>query len=73
MGNRYWINRELSARIMAERAVSAEVRLIHYELAGHYSIMAAQSSEAMAQPRLHAPGPNAQPDGNPRSDPGQVA
>jgi len=42
MEKRYWIGRKHAAMGMARGAVSAEVRLIHYDLAGRYSIKAAQ-------------------------------
>ena len=41
MENRYWTGRKSAAMTMARNATSAEVRLIHYELAGRYSIKAA--------------------------------
>lgn len=43
MGNRYWTSRKNAAMVMARDAVTSDVRLIHYELAGRYSIHAAQS------------------------------
>jgi hypothetical protein len=42
MDNRYWIGRKRSAMGMALGAASAEARLIHYDLAGRYSVKAAQ-------------------------------
>ena len=42
MEKRYWIGRKRAAMAMARAATSAEARLIHYELAGRYSIRAAQ-------------------------------
>jgi len=42
MEKKYWIGRNRSAMAMARGAVTSEARLIHYELAGRYSIMAAQ-------------------------------
>jgi hypothetical protein len=42
MDNGYWIGRKRSAMRMARGAATAEVRLIHYDLAGRYSIRAAQ-------------------------------
>jgi hypothetical protein len=42
MEKKYWIGRQQSAMAMARRAASADTRFIHYELAGRYSIMAAQ-------------------------------
>ena len=41
MEKRYWIGRKRAAMSMARNATTAEVRLIHYELAGRYSIKAA--------------------------------
>lgn len=43
MENRYWIGRERSAMGMARGAATAEARLIHYDLAGRYSVMAARA------------------------------
>lgn len=37
----YWIGRKRAAMAMARRAATSEARLIHYELAGRYSIKAA--------------------------------
>lgn len=42
MENRYWIARKRAAMAMARKAVSGEAKLIHYELAGRYSVKAAQ-------------------------------
>ena len=47
MEKKYWIGRKRSAMAMARGAASAEARLIHYELAGRYSIKAAQCLPAM--------------------------
>ena len=44
MGKKYWIGRQGSAMAMARKASSAETRLIHYEMAGRYSIKAATSA-----------------------------
>jgi len=41
MEKTYWIGRKHAAMRMARRARTAESRLIHYELAGRYSIKAA--------------------------------
>jgi len=41
MEKRYWIGRKRAAMGMARLATTAESRLIHYELAGRYSIKAA--------------------------------
>jgi hypothetical protein len=43
MENRYWIGRKRSAMGMARGAATAEARLIHYDLAGRYSVMAVQA------------------------------
>jgi hypothetical protein len=43
MEKKYWIGRKRSSLAMAQGASSAEARLIHYELAGRYSVKAAQS------------------------------
>jgi hypothetical protein len=47
MDKKYWIGRKRSAVAMARQATSAEARLIHYELAGRYSIKAAQCGPIM--------------------------
>lgn len=41
MEKSYWIGRKHAAMAMARRAANSESRLIHYELAGRYSIKAA--------------------------------
>ena len=46
MEQTYWLKRQRSALAMAHRAEAADTRLIHYDLAGRYSIMAAQSLSA---------------------------
>ena len=43
MDNQYWIGRKRAAMAMAREAETSESRLIHYELAGRYSIKAAHS------------------------------
>ena len=72
MENRYWIARKRGAMTMARRAVSAEARLIHYDLAGRYSVMAAQSAALAAtaatsaeRPVLHLRTPGSLPCGSP--------
>jgi hypothetical protein len=42
MEKKYWIGRKRAAMGMARGAASAQARLLHYELAGYYSIKAAQ-------------------------------
>ena len=39
---KYWIGRKRAALAMAQGAAGAEARLIHYDLAGRYSVKAAQ-------------------------------
>lgn len=43
MEKAYWIGRKRAAMGMARAATSAEARLIHYDLAGRYSIKAAHA------------------------------
>jgi hypothetical protein len=43
MERRYWIARMHAAMNMARRAATAKARLIHFDLAGRYSIKAAES------------------------------
>jgi hypothetical protein len=50
MEKTYWLGRKRSAMLMARSASSAEVRLIHYDLAGRYSIMAANALASMPPP-----------------------
>ena len=40
MGQVYWLNRQGVSLKAAQDAVSAEARLIHYDLAGRYSVKA---------------------------------
>jgi len=54
MDNGYWIGRKHSAMNMARGAASAEARLIHYDLAGRYSVKAAQFPSLAASARLAA-------------------
>ena len=65
MDKTYWIGRQAAAGAMARGASTAKVRLIHYELAGRYSVMAASCPPFMvpapatagARAVLHLPGP----------------
>lgn len=47
MGKEYWIGRKRAAVAMARAATSAEARLIHYDLAGRYSVKAAMTPPFM--------------------------
>ena len=49
MEQTYWLGRKRSSAANARRAKSAEARLVHLDLAGRYSIKAAQAG---GQPRL---------------------
>jgi hypothetical protein len=67
MDKTYWIGRQAAASAMARGASTAMVRLIHYELAGRYSVKAASCPLFMrpdpapategARAVLHLPGP----------------
>ena len=59
MENAYWLGRKRAAMAMARAADGAEARLIHYELAGRYSIKAAEARPVPALRR--APGPDPEP------------
>lgn len=71
MEKAYWIGRRRSAVAMAKIATTAEARLIHYDLAGRYSIMAAYCPPFMIprsapssegeQAALHRPAPGSVP------------
>jgi hypothetical protein len=47
MEKRYWIGRKRAAMAMARAASTAEARLIHYDLAGRYSVKAAHTPPFM--------------------------
>jgi len=50
MENAYWVGRIKASLKSAQEATSAEARLIHYELAGRYSLNAlAVDTQAIAQ------------------------
>ncbi len=56
MDTTYWIARKRSAMANARAAATSECRLIHYDLAGRYSIMAAQGAPDVPpgeRPTLH--------------------
>ena len=53
MEKTYWIGRKRSAMAMAKRATSSEARLIHFQLAGTYSVKAASCQIGLELP---APG-----------------
>ena len=47
MEKAYWISRKRASLKLARNAVSSEARLIHYDLAGRYSLKA-MSAEVLA-------------------------
>ena len=51
MEKQYWLGRKRSAMAMARAATAGESRLIHYELAGRYSLKAAQCPAFMLPSR----------------------
>jgi hypothetical protein len=72
MERTYWIGRKRAAMGMARNAAASETRLIHYQLAGLYSIKAAQTPSPFMLPRkepatvgerlaLRDPGPSHRP------------
>ena len=63
MEQKYWLGRKRDAGLMARKATSAEARLIHFELAGRYSVRAA----ACGPVPLHAPDSDGDPHGWVRS------
>lgn len=48
MESSYWLGRKRASLANARAATGAEARLIHYELAGRYSIKAANPGEMPA-------------------------
>lgn len=48
MDKTYWLRRKRAAMAAARAAATAESRLIHYELAGRYSIRAAYAQAGTA-------------------------
>jgi hypothetical protein len=51
MEKTYWLRRKRAAMAMARAARTSESRLIHYELAGRYSLRAAFACPAPAAAR----------------------
>jgi hypothetical protein len=47
MEKAYWLGRKRASLKLAQNAVSAEARLVHYDLAGRYSVKA-HSAETQA-------------------------
>jgi len=61
MEQSYWLGRKRAAGVMARKATSAQARLIHFELAGRYSIRAAHCEPAPLSPGEEAAPPRAEP------------
>jgi hypothetical protein len=45
MEQAYWLGRNRASLAMAQSATNSKARLIHYELAGAYSVKAADSAD----------------------------
>ena len=46
MEKAYWLSRKRASLGLAERAASSEARLVHYDLAGRYSLKALRADPA---------------------------
>ena len=60
MEKAYWLSRKRASLNMAQNAVTSEARLVHYDLAGRYSVKASSdethaSDPANAMPRYIDP------------------
>jgi len=72
MEKKYWLGRKRESLAMAHNASSAEARLIHYDLAGRYSVKAATAAACtvppapahVRAPALGLPLPRRDPDGS---------
>src|SRR3954465_3901278 len=62
MEQRYWLGRKRASVANARRATSAEIRLIHLDLAARYSIKAALAGPAPARPEAQVALALPQPD-----------
>ena len=49
MEQAHWLSRKRASIAMAQKAVSAAARLIHYDLAGRYSVKAADAAKPQLQ------------------------
>jgi hypothetical protein len=54
MENAYWLSRKRAALKLARNAASSAARLIHYDLAGRYSLKAMAAEAADMDPRGEA-------------------
>lgn len=72
MGKLYWMARQRSAVAMARRATDAETRLIHYQLAGLYSIKAAHCAPFLLNEKGPSTGGEAEALHGPPARPGSI-
>jgi hypothetical protein len=68
MPQHHWLSRSRSAQEMARRATGAEARLIHYHLAGVYSMKADRARGLLPMPITEA---DQRPEQSPASEPRQ--
>jgi hypothetical protein len=56
MEKAYWLSRNRASQRSAQNAVSSEARLVHYDLAGRYSLkaMAAQTLADILPPAIYS-------------------
>lgn len=57
MEKTYWLTRKRASLAMARKAVSSEARLVHYDLAGRYSVNAASATALAADHAVPSPEP----------------
>ena len=50
----YWLRRKREELAMASRSTSAEARLIHFDLAGRYSVKANDTGKTVANVAVHS-------------------
>lgn len=48
MEQKYWIDRKRTSLANAQKATSSVARLVHFELAGRYSVKASEASRVTA-------------------------
>ena len=56
MDKAYWLSRKQASLKLARNAASSEARLVHYDLAGRYSVMAV-AADSQANPVGTVPPP----------------
>ena len=50
MDKAYWLSRKQASLKLARNAASSEARLVHYDLAGRYSVMAVAADSQATNP-----------------------